>query len=721
MKRYISFVLALLILSTAFTLFICAEAPVLNSFETMKGASVRIGDVAGIRFKTKISKAELDALGGRVSEIGTVIAPAAYIKGEFTMEALAAVNKGSAGYVKVVASLASPYDEDAEYYYFAGSLENIKSKNQMLEYRAVGYMIVDGEPIYAKAPTDSRSVGYVAYHAYIDENSGLGEQDKGKLEVFANAYLADTYGYANVSGDAPSVDEIVFAEDFDGKDGKDALAELGLSEVLRYTSATAYSYGKSITGSVQGGKGVFTFTNGARDNYTSESGYNNTLGAANRDASHAFMKIGGLDNTAIFADGKDKYSIQYTLKIRNATESDAGFGISICEKDTNFARGQYIAYSGVSYAWCMETNNTSNCHDYPGALTDYQNASGRITDELTVRYTFDKSMNEQRMYINDGSGFKLVAKHAVVATVDGKQMNENTSFDLGLYFLNGGTVELDDLLVWSENKYTGGEKHAEADVRIMTLNLAAVDENETDPSAYRYSHTVNLVNTYTPDIICFQEFRGKGCDAIQTALSAKYSEAATPSMEHDTRTPVFYRTDKYTCIASDGAMMSVGTGGTLTKSYTYAVLKDKESGKQFAVIGLHGAVTTAEDRLSNSQQITALAVTLKSTYADIPVFIAGDFNANDTEDAYWHYINSGYGDAETDASVERSVGYRTTHTAGGVALSNKAAIDHVFYDASEARCLIHYVGTASEDELWASDHLVVYADLKFEEQWSKFY
>ena len=61
MKKIISFVLATVMLLGMFSIGTFAEAPLTLDMRAVEGASVRIGEVAGIRFQTMINKAELDA------------------------------------------------------------------------------------------------------------------------------------------------------------------------------------------------------------------------------------------------------------------------------------------------------------------------------------------------------------------------------------------------------------------------------------------------------------------------------------------------------------------------------------------------------------------------------------------------------------------------------------------------------------------------------------
>jgi hypothetical protein len=58
-------------------------------------------------------------------------------------------------------------------------------------------------------------------------------------------------------------------------------------------------------------------------------------------------------------------------------------------------------------------------------------------------------------------------------------------------------------------------------------------------------------------------------------------------------------------------------------------------------------------------------------------------------------------------------GYKTTHSVGEPPTTEaRYSIDHIFYYPESIKAYVHYVGVKTEDELWASDHLMVYSDIE---------
>ncbi len=454
-RKALALLLAFLMLSATFTMFAYADEPALDSFTTDNGASVRIGTVAGIRFKTTITKTQFDAVEGNIEEIGTLIAPAAFITGgtELTTEL------DEAKYVKVVADKAQPFAEDGTTVTFAGSLENIKDANYMLEYVARGYVVIDGTTYYAEM-SDARTVGYTSYKAYLDQSADNPIKDnlaaKALIAPFANAYLEGVYGGSSATA-APTIDQIVFIEDFNGMTNEtDVMAAMGLTDTYRNGINQNYIYGKDVTATAQDGKAVFVSKNSGRANHIAEDGFKGDEDSNNRinqDTAHGLFVITELNKSTLFANGNDTYVMQFTFDIDETTipaDGDCGIGLAVCEKGTNLGRGRFIAYSGVSWILCTEegaspSEDSSGWFKSPGALTAYQDGSGKISQELTVRFVINIDQSVQQIYIDKGNGMELA--HSGIVVSGAKQINND--FEIGLYFLKGGTIELDNFAVWS--------------------------------------------------------------------------------------------------------------------------------------------------------------------------------------------------------------------------------------------------------------------------------
>ena len=444
MKKIISFVLATVMLLGIFSIGTFAQDTIALDMKAVEGASVRIGDVAGIRFQTMINKAELDALvaekGVSNVEIGTIITPTQYVRGAgaFTMTALDAyvADKGyeNAAYVKVKATYANPFDTETvdgtEYYVYAGSLENILDANVMLEFSGIGYVKVGDEVVYAdyNEVDSSRTVGYVAYRAYLANDENLGTDGKSLIDDFANKFLV-----AKLGEGAPDISVIRYFETFDDKEANeysDATKLLGWSaEEGRYTVKGNAVSRTDIQAKYDGEKLVLNAP-------VTEGTFNKKDAASMADFS-GFLTIPGL-NQSMYAEGDTHLVMEFDLKIVSTDNNDFGMGVAYCDTDNHFARAIPVLKSNYQILVYMNNADTMGYALAKSLGADFS------ADTVKIKFVWSlDSTGNGEVYVNDtlvgsnqgywGSGSALAGRN----------------YNLGLYFLGSGEYEVDNLLVYS--------------------------------------------------------------------------------------------------------------------------------------------------------------------------------------------------------------------------------------------------------------------------------
>ena len=352
--------------------------------------------------------------------------------------------------------------------------------------------------------------------------------------------------------------------------------------------------------------------------------------------------------------------------------------------------------------------------------------------EILIGQTNRKETKEALGKLNPNEYIICVSGNKLVIT--GKTMDaiiEAINVFMEKYVANGN-AETGLVISRSEEIRGTGDTsvmYKDADLRIMTLNVSL---NNYEPEKRR-THILNLINDYNPTVICFQEYNAASYTRIGAALSGDYKAAISSHPDGSgiaIYTPIYYRTDTFTLVDSDGGWLRDRFTGTNTKCYSWAVLKFKESGKTFAVTNYHGAVASkdyegyenySDEQIAqlaikwtygNVEQLFEILTSIKAEHGDIPFLCAGDFNFDKNMSAYKLAIDRGLVEAETHATVSRCEGYRGTHTPGTPARYGNT-IDHIFYDPDYVTAYVHYTGATTEDELAASDHLMVYADVGF--------
>jgi len=246
--------------------------------------------------------------------------------------------------------------------------------------------------------------------------------------------------------------------------------------------------------------------------------------------------------------------------------------------------------------------------------------------------------------------------------------------------------------------------------------------------------TLELCLAYDADVVAFQEFNPKnrkgGINAFDKILEANgYAEVVPQNVASDRSknfTPIFYRADKFDLV--DCAYYKYpGSNDNGSKSYTWAVLKDKSTGDQFAVLSTHfwyAHETAADDqtRMDNAKAVVEAVETIEKKYGEIAVFCGGDYNCNAASGPVKYVLNNAGAVSAAYAAKEKdnvcshhayptySSTYNTftqpvTPTGG-----NDKSIDHVLVANHGAVNLNLYKVSLDLYSLLTSDHCALFVD-----------
>ncbi len=185
--------------------------------KTAEGASIRLNAPNGLRFETRIDKADYDALvatyGAENVKTGTIILPADYLSetyltgDKFDLNAYILASTEGTDYKNIKNQLGF-YNEDTAsadgYYLYYGSLVEIQTENLTRDFVGVGYvsitsgdntiMIYGGNSISAH----SRNISEIALLAYNDRSS-----------VQTEKYCYEVSGEGNYSPYSPEILELI--------------------------------------------------------------------------------------------------------------------------------------------------------------------------------------------------------------------------------------------------------------------------------------------------------------------------------------------------------------------------------------------------------------------------------------------------------------------------------------------------------------------------------
>lgn len=221
-----------------------------------------------------------------------------------------------------------------------------------------------------------------------------------------------------------------------------------------------------------------------------------------------------------------------------------------------------------------------------------------------------------------------------------------------------------------------------ATVSVMQYNVLrqadnwAANAGITRPLEERAKMIRTAVLTELPDVLTLAERYEEWTDYLGgTKLEGYTFVADTVEGNVVNRTPIAYRTDKFD-LQESGFRFYTGSAldGINKRGITYAVLKDRASGKEFAVFATHwtsgnGDANSALRSQQSAETAAFIAEILNGR--NLPVVAAADFNAN-TENSSYQSLLSGAHLTDSDVAVN------------GMQSADRVTSDHIAFSGCTA-------------------------------------
>lgn len=251
-------------------------------------------------------------------------------------------------------------------------------------------------------------------------------------------------------------------------------------------------------------------------------------------------------------------------------------------------------------------------------------------------------------------------------------------------------------------------------VIVMSYNVYVNGTGKKSPENRSEGVIANIRNTM-PDVFGLQEVDYDWLERIIAGMP-EYSFVGRGRDKNETDgeySPVFFRTDKYDLVDSgtfwfsDTPEKPSYTWVSLFRRIcTWAILKDKETGFEFAVFNSHW------DHISVSSRNNSAKLLIEKTaeYApDMPVVIMGDFNCEADTVAYASLVDAGFVDSMYVAADTTDIGtyhgYTKDNTAGVM------PIDHILFKDEFGFAESYSVITDKFNGIYPSDHLPIVSEL----------
>jgi len=259
------------------------------------------------------------------------------------------------------------------------------------------------------------------------------------------------------------------------------------------------------------------------------------------------------------------------------------------------------------------------------------------------------------------------------------------------------------------------------EINVVSFNIRMDNPGDGDNQwTYRKDYAADLIKFYDVDIFGAQEVLHHQLTDLLERLP-DYAYVGVGREDGKTKgeyAPIIYRKDRFTVektgdfwLAED--MYAVGKKGwdaACERVVTWAILKDKETGREFFFLNTHldhvGKVARHEGALLVLEQTNVLS-------KNLPVIITGDFNATPDDDPIQVLVNPADPRHLVHTRLISELVYGpewTFHNWGKIPNEKRNWIDYIFVKG-DFKVLRHGVLSETKDHLFPSDHCPILSTL----------
>ena len=262
-----------------------------------------------------------------------------------------------------------------------------------------------------------------------------------------------------------------------------------------------------------------------------------------------------------------------------------------------------------------------------------------------------------------------------------------------------------------------------AELNVMTFNIRLDHQNDNENNwKFRQVRVANSVSFYEADIVGMQEvLHNQLLDIRQALKNYNYiGVGRADGKEKGEYSPIFYHTERMTLLSSGTFWLSEtpdaiglkGLDAAIERIATWAVFREKLSGKSFFVLNTHfdhkGETARQESGNLILKKVNELA-------GEMPVLVLGDFNASPVSSVIKNIVDTNNPLHLTDSRTISPVVYGpdwSFHDFGRTPLAERELIDYIFVK-NEVRVLKYGVLAEQEGKDFLSDHCPVLVKVQF--------
>lgn len=263
---------------------------------------------------------------------------------------------------------------------------------------------------------------------------------------------------------------------------------------------------------------------------------------------------------------------------------------------------------------------------------------------------------------------------AVLTSVAGKAALVGRDQASLVFAMNRLTAELDSLTALEiKDGEIAFEYSADDTVCAMSFNvLGGADITQRQPAV------LWVIADEMPDFFGIQEGKEKWILYLNSKLGGVYATVGKGNAESgytETYNNIYYRTDRFTLVEGDTVWLSETSGVPDTKfsmskrvrTATYALLREKSTGREVLAVSVHLDNASNEARLKQADVLIDLIKRYNCTVA-----VVGDFNSSETSEVH-SKMAAVLADSRTDAAARD-----TAPTYNNLGSGKGSVLDYIF-------------------------------------------
>lgn len=263
------------------------------------------------------------------------------------------------------------------------------------------------------------------------------------------------------------------------------------------------------------------------------------------------------------------------------------------------------------------------------------------------------------------------------------------------------------------------------DLSVMSFNVRYDNPDDSlNNWKYRSDRVADAILFYDADVVGTQEVLVNQLNDLKKRLDRSYAMVGVgreDGKEQGEYAALWYKKNRFELCDSGNFWLSetpevagsMGWDGACVRIASWAILRDKESGRELLAMNTH---LDHVGQTARREGVTLILNRVKELRGDRPVVVTGDFNSTPESDVVAHVTGDSIPGHLTDTRTASPLVYGPSwsyHDFGRLPLGERVLIDYIFIGGP---LTVKSYGVLSEtkDGSWLSDHCPVLANMIWE-------